>query len=295
MRMHYFYFNESDLHLSHSRSEAPLQSKFYIHTHAYTELYCFISGAAKFYVEGTTYSLEPGDILLMRPGEAHYVQVDERVPYERVYIHFDTSIFNSLDLEHVLTQAVFRRKAGLQNRYRMGSSGIDAIKRITAQNNRISILGNLILLLQTISEQFSAQRDRTPDQNTLESQIIHYINQNLEKDLSLQRLCSRFYISRTQLCRMFRQATGTSVGNFVTGKRMLRARELLLQGSKPTKVYASCGYRDYSTFFRSYTRLFGHSPRQEQEGSYTITPDTLISIGQNAGVMVEDEFLGTQC
>lgn len=280
--------------MSHSRDEAPSQSKYYIHTHANTELYCFVAGAAEFYVEGTTYSLEPGDILLMRPGEAHYVQVDESVPYERVCIHFDTDIFNSLDLEHVLTQAIFLRKAGLHNRYRMGPSGIDAMKRITAQNNRIRILGNLVLLLQTISEAFSAQREQQSVQDTLETRVIRYINQNLEKDLSLQKLCDRFYVSRTQLCRMFRQTTGTSIGRYVTGKRLLRARELLLQGIKPTEAYAICGYGDYSTFFRAYTRLFGHSPRQEQEGSFSLAPDTMIFIGQNMGVLVEDEFLGMQ-
>lgn len=280
--------------MSHGRDETPSQSQFNMHTHAYTELYCFVSGVAEFYVEGTTYSLEPGDILLMRPGEAHHIQVDENVPYERFCVHFDTGVFNALDPEHVLTKAIFQRKAGLRNRYRMGFAGIDAMKRMTAQSNRLHILGNMILLLQTISEAFSAQREQPSAQDTLESRVIRYINRNLEKDLSLQRLCDRFYASRTQLCRMFRQATGTSIGRYVTGKRLLKARELLLQGVKPTEVYAICGYGDYSTFFRAYTRLFGHSPRQEQEGSFSLTPDTMIFIGQNVGVLAEDEYLGMQ-
>lgn len=148
--------------------------------------------------------------------------------------------------------------------------------------------------MQTISEVFSAQREHTPELDTLVSQVIRYINQNLEKDLSLQRLCDRFYVSRTQLCRMFRQATGTSIGRYVTGKRLLRAREFLLQGIKPAQVYAICGYGDYSTFFRAYTRFFRHSPRQEQEGSFSLTPDTMIFIGQNVGVMADDEYWGTQ-
>ncbi|MBE7002220.1 MAG: AraC family transcriptional regulator [Ruminococcaceae bacterium] len=292
--MRFFFFNEQDIRLFHVRDETPSQSNFYIHTHTYTELYCFVAGIAEFYVEGTIYSLEPGDILLMRPGEAHHVQVDENVPYERFCIHFDASIFNTLDPERVLTQAIFQRKAGLHNRYRMGPSGIDAMKRITAQNNRISVLGNMLLLLHAISEAFSAQRELQSGQDTLETRVIRYINHNLEKDLSLQRLSDYFYVSRTQLCRMFREATGTSVGRYVTGKRLLKARELLLQGIKPTEVYAICGYGDYSTFFRAYTRLFGHSPRQEQEGSFSLTPDTMIFLGQNLGVLAEDEYLGIQ-
>lgn len=281
--MHYFDFNAPDIYLSHTRTEKPSQKYFNMHSHEHTELYCFVEGRAEYNVEGTVYSLMPGDILLMRPGEMHRVQVDEAVPYERFFMNFDAGMLDLLDPERVLTQAIFQRQAGSRNRYRMGQAGIDAMRRMTDHNTRMNILGNLILLLQTISEQFSIGQEHTAV-DTLESRVIHYINKNLDRELTLQKLCDRFFVSRTQLCRLFKQATGTSVGRYITGKRLLMARQWLLQGIKPTQVYAACGYCDYSTFFRAYTKFFGHSPRQEQEGGYTLTPDTMISIGRNAGV-----------
>ncbi len=290
--MRYFYYNAPDIYLCHTRSENPSQKYFNIHSHVYTELYCFVEGRAVYHVEGTVYSLEPGDILLMRPGEVHRVLVDETVPYERFCMNFDTGMLDALDPERVLTQAIFQRRAGSRNHYRMGQAGIDAMKRMTAQNTRMNILGNLILLLQTIHEQFSAEREHSVAPDTLESRVIRYINKNLDRELTIQGLCDRFFVSRTQLCRLIKQVTGTSVGRYITGKRLLMARQWLLQGIKPTQVYAACGYCDYSTFFRAYTKFFGHSPRQEQEGSYTLTPDTMILIGRNAAVLSNEELTG---
>jgi AraC-like DNA-binding protein len=90
---------------------------------------------------------------------------------------------------------------------------------------------------------------------------------------------NRFYISRTQLCSRFKKATGTSVGGYIAVKRLLTARELLLQGGKPTEVYGLCGYHDYSTFFRAYTKYFGHSPRDAHSFRDAITPNTHILMG----------------
>lgn len=287
--MRYFDFNAPDIYLSHTQTEKPSQKYFHMHSHVHTELYCFVEGQAVYNVEGTVYPLQPGDILIMRPGEAHRAQVNETVPYERICMNFDAGMLDSLDPEHVLTQAIFRRRAGTRNHYRMGQAGLDAMKRMTERSTRMHILGNLILLLQTISEQFSAEQTQTESSDTLEFRVIRYINKNLDRELTLQGLCDRFFVSRTQLCRLFKQVTGTSVGRYITGKRLLMARQWLLQGIKPTQVYAACGYSDYSTFFRAYTKFFGHSPRQEQEGSYPLTPDTMISIGGNAGVLSNEE------
>lgn len=290
--MRYFDFSAPDIYVSHTWTEKPSQKYFNMHSHVHTELYCFIKGQAVYNVEGTVYPLLPGDILIMRPGEAHRVLMDEGVAYERICVHFDTAILDSLDPERVLTKAVFQRRAGTRNHYRLGQAGLDAMKRMTAHNTRMHILGNLILLLQTISEQFSVGQAHTTESDTLEFRVIHYINKYLDRDLTLQKLCDRFFVSRTQLCRLFKQMTGTSVGRYITCKRLLMARQWLLQGIKPTQVYAACGYSDYSTFFRAYTKFFGHSPRQEQEGSYPLTPNTMISIGQNAGVLAYEDLAG---
>lgn len=290
--MHYFRYKDESLFVSHAYDEHPAQEKFFMHTHAHAELYCFLRGQGVFHVEGTSYPLQPGDILLMRPDEAHYIQLNTDAPYERICINFDTGLFRALDREQALMRPLFDRKAGKRNLYRLEEDTcLQFLRHMTTPGtgDRMLLLGNLILLLQALSKAFLEGKDGNIQPDTLEYRIIRYINKNLDQELSLQALCDRFFVSRTQLCKCFKQVTGASVGSYITVKRLLTARKLLRQGEKPTEVYTACGYHDYSTFFRAYTKLFGHNPRQEQTGGYSMTPDTRILIGQHAGVFSDEE------
>lgn len=263
-----FRFQAPDLHISHFLTRQPSQKNFFMHTHVYGELYCFLGGKATFYVEGTAYPLQPGDILLMRPAEAHYVQIDPTVPYERICMNFDPGILTALDSENHLSQLFFGHKAGKQNHYRpKDEQCLQYLHRMVtpASQQRLTILGSLILLLLQLAEQTTESQPPADDPDTLEYQLIRYINKNLDKDLSIQFLCERFFISRTQLCQRFRQATGTSVGNYITVKRLMLAQQLLLQSQKPTEVFSVCGYKDYSSFYRAYTAHFGRSPRDARQ------------------------------
>ncbi len=253
-----------------------------MHTHAFAELYCFLGGEVIYHVEGTQYILNPGDILFMRPGEAHYAQVNKQVDYERISLHFDQKLLSALDPENVLIRPFFDRQAGTRNLYRADD---DVCRQILFNMTtpmpepRLNVLGNMILVLKRISDAFSAGQESGGTPDTLEYRLLSYINKHLEKELSLDKLCDRFFVSRTQLCRLFKQSTGTSVGNYISTKRMLLARELLLQGKKATEIHGACGYQDYSAFFRAYTRYFGHSPREEQRCSYPIQSSTQIPMG----------------
>ena len=82
------YFN---IHHTISENSEPPYAK--LHLHNMYELYCFIDGSGTFTVEGTTYPLESGTIILMRPGEAHSVKIDSSKRYERKAVHFDPGFF----------------------------------------------------------------------------------------------------------------------------------------------------------------------------------------------------------
>ena len=255
--------------IAHDLDPSPLPQKFSMHTHPQFEIYCFLRGKGVYHIEGSRYNLQAGDILLMRPGEAHFFEPDPRYPYERVTFHVDTSIFSSIDPESLLTRPLFNRAPGKLNLYRASTFHSNAYmtyikSTLLPTANRFSVFANMILLMQELGNLF----DKNPlsdEMDTVEYQLINYINRNLNTPLSIPMLCDRFYISRTQLCRIFKKATGTSVGKYISVKRLLSARQLIINGQKPTEVFQICGYRDYTTFYRSYISYFGRSPRDDKQ------------------------------
>ena len=265
------------IHISRGLDPAFERETFSIHTHTNAELFCFVSGKAVYHVEGSEYPLSPGDILLMRPTEAHFIETDDRYNYERIIVSFDPGILHSLDPENTLTRPLFDRKAGKQNHYPAADFDSDRYLQylqnmLSPDADRLTALANLILLLKELCAVFDRASHNATQPDTAEYQIIRYINKNLDKELTLKELSEKFFLSRAQLCLRFKNATGTSVGKYISIKRLILARQKILQGQKPTEVYDSCGYQDYSTFYRAYTRFFGHSPKQESS-AFPVSPE----------------------
>ena len=265
MNMYYNRNRFVGLSIRHDRQEPHEFKKFKMHTHTTAELFYFISGRAVYHIEGSSYHLEPGDVLLMRPSEAHYIEQDPQVPYERICLNFETTVLSSLDPENGLLRPYYDREAGKHNHYRTTAEE-NAVCRgyldsILKAEDRLTAVANLILLLNVLGKKFDREGTDNSQPDSLEYRIIRYINRNLAKELSIEELCNRFFISRAQLCRRFKKITGTSVGKDVTAKRLIAAQNLLRQGKKPMEVYGVCGYQDYSTFYRAYLQYFGYSPR----------------------------------
>lgn len=264
-------YRDADLIFHHSGSEHPDPSEFFMHTHDACELYIFLSGRGVFHIEGTEYPLESGDILIMRQSESHYIEVDPSMPYHRAALNFSPSMLAELDPQGKLLSPFYDRPAGRFNRFR-DCDFPDTNHRIyvenllkRSENKRLQILSYLIPLLWElywVSEHRDAElRDGS---DTTVSRIIRYINRNLSTPINLNTICDEFFISKPQLCRSFKQATGSSVGEYITVKRLINARELLRKGELPTQVCANCGFNDYSSFYRAYHKRFGISPQKER-------------------------------
>ena len=85
-----FQHREPQLTVTHAKD--PQIPAYQMHTHTQAELYCILEGSALYHIEGNTYRLSAGDILLIRPSEAHYIEASP-IPYERLFVNFDVHLF----------------------------------------------------------------------------------------------------------------------------------------------------------------------------------------------------------
>ena len=82
------YLNE-DFRLFHLKDSSGQEKDF--HFHEFDKIVILISGKVDYTVEGTTYKLEPWDILLVRHHMIHKAAIDLSVPYERIIIYLDSA------------------------------------------------------------------------------------------------------------------------------------------------------------------------------------------------------------
>lgn len=251
-------------------TEHPDQSDFFSHTHDTCELYCFISGNAAYSVEGNIYPLAPGDIIVSRNAETHHLMLKKSTPYTRITVFFKPDKDLSPELKEAFLTAFQDRPIGLYNRYSAAqfpdSHWLYYLNSICGTDDNIKRQIYLMALLRELTDCFPMVKDNPVEVSPNNMiRVTHFIDRHLTETLNLDLICDRFFISKAQLIRNFKKNLGTTVGDYINTKRLLLARDLILEGHNPTTVYLQCGFRDYSAFFRAYKKKFGCRPGYTKE------------------------------
>lgn len=264
------------LNCEHNMDEKPNPAHFTLHVHDGLELLYFISDAADYQVEGTVYRPKAGDILIMRMAEVHSLLMPPNAPpYERVSVHFSPDLLKET-LNGRLLAPFLERPLGRMNHYPSETLPREFVRmcfdRMLTEENMCNEMRVLTYLLPVLQELYHIWQRQTllPEPDAIippAAKIIAYINQHLFELKGLHELEEQFYLSRSQINRIFHSFTGTSVWNYVQIKRLFSARELLQQGVLPNHAAAACGYQEYSTFYRAYKKHFGRSPLEDLRGN----------------------------
>jgi len=98
------------------------------------------------------------------------------------------------------------------------------------------------------------------------SQIERYVDENLENHITLQTIASHFQVSVSTVTQLYQYRVGTTFHQFLTGRRMAVAEELIRQGVPLEEVGKRIGYTDHSSFYRAFKQAFGVSPREFKLG-----------------------------
>ena len=264
-----FTYQDEELYSHHTLDEVPRPEDFPMHVHESLEVYCFLSGQARYMVEGHRYDLKPWDILIMRPGETHKLMVAPSEPYERIAIHFPSRLFEALDPRGLLLRPFFRRPLGHGNFY--SSTAYPqlhtAFQEFTFSGSpqlKLHILARLLLFLTALGDIWDKRGLPEDIPGGLAAQLVAYVNDHLFEDISLEQIGDVFSRSRTQIGRLFRETTGSTLWEYVTIKRLLAAQAMLQRGKPASRVCTDCGFRDYSSFFRAYRKRYGYAPSQER-------------------------------
>lgn len=265
-------YSIGDIRYHHSLDSSPDPAAFPMHAHEGNEIYYFISGNGSYVVEGAQYPLYPGMIMIMRAGETHKLQITPDMPYERISMHFPSGIIEEVGGKRLL-QPFEARELGERNMY--SSERVDAafirdcfhlIERCAISGTEhINVLCGLLPVLCELNRAFcdNSTLSGKASSHTAQS-IITYINNHITDQLSLDSLSEQFYLSKTQLARIFRKATGSPVWDYIMVKRLLLARQLIRAGESSAEACRKCGFGDYSCFFRAYKKRYGISPSEDK-------------------------------
>jgi len=258
----------------HYLDEVPPQVDF--HQHPFYELFFFLGGNVNYSIEGKTYALRPGDVLLTNSHDVHRPEILPGKPYERVVVWLSDDFFKPFSEGGEALLACFRDAATKD--YRLIRPDEQShlrlfrlCQRITqAQNSRE--IGGAALRYALVTEflvevcrcYYRAPTVSPGDvtENSRINQVIGYINGHIGEELTLETLAERFFVSKFFLSKQFKQYAGLSIYQYIMKKRLTLAREALLRGSSVTEAFLASGFNDYSNFLKAFKREYGSLPKQ---------------------------------
>jgi AraC-like DNA-binding protein len=261
-----FVFPDYNFGLRHSEDITPDNKKFKLHNHNdIYEIMLFINGDAEFHVEGSIYKLNPYDIVLTRPFEMHHIVCRSDKPYERVLLFINNDYFKKNKCEK-LSDIFENRPIGKNNLIPselVQKTLIEPLKRAEhyVDEGAFAVANGAVIeflyLLNRLDK--SAYSSKPKDRRI--SDIIMYINENLNENITLDGISEKFYIDKYYLCKIFKKNTGYTLNQYINYKRLLLARELHASGQSLLEASTNAGFNNYSHFYRMCVRQTGSPPK----------------------------------
>lgn len=250
-----------------------------MHIHDCYELYYSISGGKQFLIDNCFYSIAPGDLFIINQYESHKLtQIDDMV-HERIVLSIHPDYAKKLstpetDLDYCFSNrgGTFQHKISLnkeqQKRFLYYVNKITSAEGFAHDIIEQAAFMELLVMINSLAVSTKQDEAQLPEglssykYNHQVDDILAYINRNISGDITIEQIAGEFFLSESYICRIFKAATGTTIGKYITARRISIAKALLNEGVSVSEAFERSGFTDYSNFFKAFTKAVGVSPKK---------------------------------
>ncbi len=112
--------------------------------------------------------------------------------------------------------------------------------------------------------------------------VLNYIEDNIEKEINVDKIAKNVGYSRFYLNRIFSECTGITIYKYLQSRRLTMAAEKLILSNEPiTKIAYEAGYDSQQAFTLAFKQLYLYPPKIYRSMGVFVPKQNRISLCGN--------------
>ena len=202
------------------------------HSHDYYEFYFFLKGDITMHIDGVDHKLRMGDIVLIPPGVPHHcTNHNPDIPYRRFVFWLTESYYRRL--YSISEDFIYIAILAHEHKKYVHHNDIIAFNTIQARlfrlieeihSERFGHLTKIALCVEDLIFHINRityehyQPKAVKEKQNLYENLIMYIEEHLDEDLTLDHLANVFFVSKFHISHVFKENLGLSIHQYITKK-----------------------------------------------------------------------------
>ena len=258
---------------------------FYIHRltpnyHDYLEIIYIYEGQGIFHICNESFTVSKGDVVIIGSNEMHHMELSSD-KLKMMCIYFMPDLVyraggDSIDFEYLAPfydhgRFIKNKDRTYTNDSRMifetiekMNEELDAKRMYCRQTLKNYLFDILLVLLKHYGEKITKSGNNIRKNRGVDRlrDVLSYIQNNYDEQISLLQLSKIACMSPNSLCRLFKKVTGTTTSNYILRTRIDQAKSLLIESDLTiTQIAFKVGIEDHSYFDRVFRRFNNMSPK----------------------------------
>lgn len=227
--------------------------------HEDVEIQLCTEGQGWMLLDGKRYSFAEGDVAVVNSNTLHYTGTDDSLQYTCLIVRAGFCRQMGIDYAALLFSPLVHDPeiVALLNE-------LVAEYRAENMSTRTARLNCLLLQLLIQLTEHHAVRGDAPSAPTrscgMVKQAVRFIRENTDRRVLLDEIARAVSVDKFSLCRVFKQYTGHTMGEYSNLCRCQRAAECLTDGYTVAQAAAMCGFENLSFFTKTFKRYIGALP-----------------------------------
>ena len=241
-----------------------------MHEHNVYELYYLVSGKRRYLMQHTVFDVEPGNMLLIPPGQLHRVTSTTNTGYHRYALYFTqqhaalaAELFGGSFFSDMIHKGCIQLPVQVCRQIESSAEEINRQLQSPSWETK-AVITHLLHGILLCALRYGQEKKNLDGESADKVQMIaKYIGENYGEDISLGTASEMANMERTYFCKRFKAVTGVGFQDYLLQIRLNAAKQLLLDTQCTVgQIAEKCGFTTSNYFGDVFRRYHGMSPTE---------------------------------